>query len=136
MSIKTGGSYTRASLILLCLPLFIRVISCGCLTLCLNSKRLSSKRSSTRGNTTKDFSVVYCVCNCTYSTREDYFSDNQAKELGLVVQNSPRDTKWRLELRKLTGALKRAAAAITAATGSGLWVGLWARAGSGNHPGH
>ena len=31
---------------------------------------------------------------------------------------------------------QRAAATITAAAGSGLWVGLWARAGSGNHPGH
>ena len=55
------------------------------------------------------------MCNCTYSAWEDYFSDNQAKELGLVVQTSSRGTKWRLELRKLTGALKRAAAAITAA---------------------
>ena len=57
------------------------------------------------------------MCNCTYSAWEDYFSDNQAKELGLVVQTSSRGTKWRLELRKLTGALKRAAAAITAAAG-------------------
>ena len=65
-----------------------------------------------------------------------YFSDNQAKELGLVVQTSSQGTKWRLELRKLTGALKRVAAAITAAARSGLWVGLWARAGSGNYPGH
>ena len=32
-------------------------------------------------------------------------------------------TKLRLELRKLTGALKRAAAVITAAAESGLWVG-------------
>ena len=63
--------------------------------------------------------------DCTYSAQDDYFSDNQAKELGLVVQTSSRGTKWRLELRKLTGALKRAAAAITAAAGSGLWVGLW-----------
>ena len=114
MSIKTGGSYTRASLILLHLPLFIRVlyISCGCLTgcltLCLNSKH----SSSTRGNTTKDFPAAQGVCNCTYSTREDCFSDNQAKELGLVVQTSSQGTKWLLELRKLTGALKRAAAAI------------------------
>ena len=68
--------------------------------------------------------------------REDCFSDNQAKELGLVVQTPSRGTKWRLELRKLTGALKSAAAAITAAVESGLWVGPSARAGNGNHPGH
>ena len=61
------------------------------------------------------------MCNCTYSAREDYFSDNQAKELGLVVQTSSRGTKWCLELRKLTGVLKRAAAAITAAAWSGVW---------------
>ena len=76
------------------------------------------------------------MCICTYSAREDNFSDNQAKELGLVVQISSWGAKWRLELIKLTGALKRAAAAITAAAGSGLWVGLWARDGSENHPGH
>ena len=64
--------------------------------------------------------------------REDYFSDNQAKELVLVVQTSSRGTKWRLELKKLTGALKRAAAAITGTAGSGLCIGPWTRAGSGN----
>ena len=82
-----GGSCTRASLILVCLSLYI---SCGCLTRWLNSKCLNSKRSSsTRGNTTKKtFPTVQGVCNCTYSAREDYFSDNEAKELGLVVQIS------------------------------------------------
>ena len=83
----------------------------------------------------KIFPAAYGVSICIYSTWEDCFSDNQAKELGLVVQTSSRGTKWRLELRKLTGALKRAAA-VTAAAGSGVWVGLWVRAGSGNHPGH
>ena len=53
--------------------------------------------------------------------RDDCFSDNQAKKLGLVVQSSSQGTKWRLELRELTGALKRAAAAITADAGTGLW---------------
>ena len=84
----------------------------------------------------KIFHTAQGVCNCTYSMREDYFSDNQTKELGLVAQTSSQGTKWHLELRKLTGALKRAAAAIIAVAGSGLWVGLWARAGSGNHRGH
>ena len=64
--------------------------------------------------------------------REDYYSDNQVKKIGLVVQTSSRGTKWRLELRKLTGALKTVAAAITAAAESGLWVGLSARDGSEN----
>ena len=100
-------------------------ISCGCLIRCLNSKRSSSKEILP-----KVFPAAYGVCICTYSAREDNFSDNQ------VVQISSWGTKWRLELIKLTGALKRAAAAITAAAGSGLWVGLWARDGSGNHPGH
>ena len=76
------------------------------------------------------------MCNCTYSAWEDCFSDNQAKELGLVVQTSSRGTKWCLEFRKLTGALKSAAAAITAAAESGLWVDLSAREVNGKHPGH
>ena len=62
-------------------------------------------------------------CDCTYSARDDYFSDNHAKELGIVVRVLSR-TKLRLELRKLTATLKRAAAVITAAAAeSGLLVG-------------
>ena len=61
-------------------------------------------------------------CDCIYSTREDYFSDNQAKELGIVVQTSvPYQVASRAQ--KAYCALKRAAAVITAAAESGLWVG-------------
>ena len=38
------------------------------------------------------------MCDCTYSAREDYFSDNQTKkELGLIVLTSTQGMKWCLE---------------------------------------
>ena len=68
-------------------------IPCGCL-------QVSNSKHSSR-NVTKTFSALSKVCATVFT-----FSETQVKELGLVVQTSSPGTKWYLELRKLTEALK------------------------------
>ena len=117
VSIKAVGSYAcKLDLILFCHFLYV-YISCNCLTRCQNS----STAVALEEILAKIFPAVQGVCNCTYSTREDYFSGNQAKE---------RCGVWSSE--SSLGHSKRTVAAITAAAGSGLWVGLSARVGSEN----
>ena len=58
--------------------------------------------------------------DCTYSAREDYFSDNQAKELGIVVLTSVPYQVASGAQKAYRGTQMKAAAAITAATKSRL----------------
>ena len=101
-------------------------ISCGCLTLCLNSKR----SSSTRGNTTEDFSrCPRCLQLYLFRSGGLFFW-----QPGKGAQTSSRGTKWHLELRKLTGVLKKSSCCYYCC----CWVRTlgWPLGQSKLHPGH